>query len=109
MFEIRGNDIYISRGEAAVLSVTPMLDGEVYTLDPLEKLRLTVFDTTYADSKLKIDSALGDVSIKIRSEDTKRLCGLLGYSVKLVYADGSDKTIIGPTPTYIPRFYVLEG
>lgn len=109
MFEIRGNDIYISRGEAAVLSVTPMLDGEVYTLDPLEKLRLTVFDTTYADSKLKIDSALGETDMQIRGSDMKRLHGLLGYSVKLIYADGSEKTIIGPTATYIPRFYVLEG
>lgn len=109
MFETRGNDIYISRGEAAALEIIPYENGEEYVLDPLEKLRLTVFDTVYTDSKLVKESALGETIINIDGKDTKGLRGVMGYSVKLIFADGSEKTIIGPAPTFVPRFFVMEA
>lgn len=109
MFEIHGNDIYISRGEPAVLNVTPTENGEVYTLDPLERLALRIYDFNTGSEKFKLQSELGATEFYIAAEHTRGLRGTLAYSVRLVLADGSYKTIIGETATYRPRFYVTEG
>ena len=109
MFEIHDNDIYISRGEPAVLNVTPMENGEVYTLDPLERRALHIYDFNRHIPRKTIRSELGTTEINIKAEDTEGLWGTLAYCVRLVFADGSHKTIIGETPTHLPRFYVLEG
>ena len=110
MFEIHDNDIYISRGEPAVLNITPTEDnGEIYTLDPLERLELRIYDFNRHVSRKMIRTENGTTEFKIKAEDTKGLWGTLAYNVRLVFADGSYKTIIGETPTQLPRFYVLEG
>lgn len=109
MFEIHGNDIYISRGEPAVLNVTPTENGEVYTLDPLERLELRIYDFNTDSTKRRVLTDLGKTEFGIKADDTKGLRGTLAYGVNLVFADGSHKNIIGETATYRPRFYVLEG
>lgn len=110
MFEIHDNDIYISRGEPAVLNITPTEDnGEVYTLDPLEHLELRIYNFNLHSLRKMIRTEDGSTEFKIKAEDTERLWGTLAYNVRLVFADGSHKTIIGETPTSLPRFYVLEG
>lgn len=109
MFEIHENDIYISKGEPAVLNVTPTENGEVYTLDPLECLELRIYDFNRHKLRKTIRTEPGTTEFKIKAEDTERLRGTLAYNVRLAFPDGTHKTIIGETPTSLPRFYVLEG
>lgn len=110
MFEIHGNDLYISRGEATVLNITPQNeDGTVYELDPLEYLELKIMDINSKSRVRSIRTLFGSTEFKINEKDTENLHGAFSYVVRLVFADGSTKTIIGETPTYRPRFYVMEG
>lgn len=110
MFEIKGNDIYISRGEAATLNVTVFSDGVPYPLDSQERLRLRVFTLCDSASKIEIESERGLTAINIKGEHTKNMGKApMGYSVKLLFADGTEATIIGESPTFVPRFYVLEA
>lgn len=110
MFEIHGNDLYISRGEAAVLNITPQNeDGTVYELDPLEYLELRIRDKISGSLVRSIRTNFGSTEFKINEKDTQHLRGNFAYSVRLVFADNSTKTIIGETPTNQPSFYVLEG
>lgn len=111
MFEIHGNDIYISRGEAAVLNVTPYEDEEEYILDPLEHLEMSIYSIGGGHERKLLKTENGSTEFSFAAEDTKYLGHLdrLGYCVRLVFADGSRKTIIGPAPTFIPRFYLMEG
>lgn len=109
MFETRGNDIYVSRGEAAVLNVSVFNEGEAFEIDPLEKLRFTVYDLHSGAKRLELESEGGSTAIDIKSEHTAKLNGALRYAVKFIFGDGSEATIIGDSPTFIPRIYVMEA
>lgn len=110
MFEIKGNDIYISRGEAAALNVTVYSDGVPWPLDPQEQLLLRVYTLCDDSTILELKSEQGLTAFNIKGEHTKNMGNLpMGYTVKLLFADGTEATIIGQTPTYTPRFYVLEA
>lgn len=109
MFEIRNGNIYVSRGDSFVLDI-PVTDenGGDYTLDALEKLRFSVSDIDFYRTLSEIHSEDGSTRIEVSGEETKRWKGRLGFNISLVYADGSTETIIGRTPTHIPRVYVME-
>lgn len=109
MFEIRNGNIYVSRGDSFVLDI-PVTDenGGDYTLDALEKLRFSVSDIDFYRTLSEIHSEDGSTRIEVSGEETKRWKGRLGFNISLVYADGSTETIIGETPTHIPRVYVME-
>lgn len=110
MFEIHGNDLYISRGEAVTLNITPYEeDGTVHELDPLEYLELRIMDINSKERVHSIRTLFGSTEFKIGAKDTENLRGAFSYVVRLVFADNSAKTIIGETPTYRPRLYVMEG
>lgn len=109
MFEIRNGNIYVNRGDSFVLDI-PVTDenGGDYTLDALEKLRFSVSDIDFYRTLSEIHSEDGSTRIEVSGEETKRWKGRLEFNIKLIYPDGSGETIIGRTPTHIPRIYVME-
>ena len=109
MFEIKNGNIYVSRGDAFALNI-PVVDegGAEYTLDPLEKLRFSVYDIDSHRTISEIHSEGGSTRIEVGGNDSARWKGRLGFDVKLIYDDGSGDTIVGATPTHIPRIYVME-
>ena len=109
MFKVHDDNIYISRGEAATMNVTPVENGEVYTLDPLERLEMRIDDYNRHVLRKTLKTENGKTEFNIGRGDTQGLWGTLAYNVRLVFADGSHKTIIGETETSRPRFYVMEG
>lgn len=109
MFEIRNGNVYVSRGDAFALDI-PITDegGAEYVLDALEKLRFSVYDIDFYRTICEIHSDGGSTRIEVSGEETKRWKGRLEFNIKLIYPDGSCETIIGRTPTHIPRVYVME-
>lgn len=106
MFELHGDDIYISRGEAATLTVQPvdgegvrhaMAEGETLVLR-LSRCGGTVMTLTSADGVFALTAA-----------DTAGLSGRYDYTVTLRYADGARAVIVGPGINSVPRFTVLEA
>ena len=108
MFRVHGNDIYISRGEAATLDISPVYDdGTYYDMQSGDVLTLTVYQPRGGRAVLTKDSA--DGSFAITGADTANLAGFYDYAVTLRYADGMQAEIIGRTPNYTPHFIVLTG
>lgn len=109
MFKIKGNDIYISRGDAFALDINVTdEEGNAYQLDTLEKLRLTVYGIGTGNIVSEICSEGGSNHIEVGGDITRRWRYRLGYKVQILYADGSAETLVGETATYIPRVYVME-
>lgn len=109
MFELRDNDIYVTQGDSFALNMTVYDEGGAeYTLDVLERLRFCVYDIDSFRTITEIYSEGGSNYLAISGEETKKWRGRLGFTISLIYADGSGEAIVGPMPTYIPRVYVLE-
>ena len=112
MFGIQGNNIYISRGEPAVFTITPYEDsGEPHVMDVKEFMRLTVYRRCCPDYVvIEKESPRGYPTFTLDSGDTGRLWpGKYDFKVELIFADGSEKVIIGQTPNFTPHFYILDA
>lgn len=116
MFQVHGNDIYISAGDTATFTVTPYEDDGVteYVMEANEFLRLTVRPRGFSDREIfHIDSELGYTSFTITAEQTRKLRRMpiarYDYDIALMYPDGSKTVIIGATPNFVPHFVVLGG
>ena len=54
-------------------------------------------------------SADGETTITIPPDFTAGLGGEYAYSVDLCFADGTKETVIGQSPSAVPKFVVLEA
>lgn len=109
MFEIRDNGIYVTRGDSFSLDMTVYDEGGAeYALDILERLRFSVYDIDTFRTITEVYSAGGSNLMEVSGEETSKWHGRLGFDIRLIYADGSGETLIGPMPTYIPRVYAME-
>lgn len=114
MFQVHGNDIYISAGDTATFTVTPYEDDGVteYVMEASEFLRLTVRPRCFPDREIfHADTEPGHTSFTIGAELTRKLRTMAryDYDIALMYPDGTKTVIIGPTPNFVPHFTVLGG
>lgn len=113
MFQVHGNDIYISAGDTATFTVTPYEEtGEEHVMEASEFLRLTVRSRCCAGREIfHIDTEAGYTKFTIDAAITKKLRPMTkyDYDVALVYPDGTQTVIIGATPNFVPHFVVLGG
>lgn len=108
MLLINGNDIYISRGDAGSLAVSVVDDTAApYEMQTGDALILEVREHGTGWTVFTAQSASSPIVIP--AEATRRMRGNYDYRVVLRYADGTQTTVIGQTPNYVPHFHVMEG
>ena len=89
--------IQLTRGDTAELSVELAYDDGVgkYSINPDDKLTLTIKKNTKEETPLVQKSVIGTVSIEIEPSDTKSLAfGKYKYDVQLDTASGKTYTVI---------------
>lgn len=110
MFKIHGNDIYVTAGDRAVFSVHPQNDsGEEYVMDTNDRLHLKAVIPGSRRELFSLYTAPGNTEFSLTPELTAGRAGKYAMDVKLLFADGSETTLIGETPNYVPHFVILEG
>lgn len=106
MFKVNGDDIYISRGEAACLVVSTVdSEGTEYEPETGDGISLVVREPISREKKLSLYSENG--TFELDGADTAMLEGRYDYEAVLEFADGRRAVIIGASPNKIPHFYVL--
>ena len=115
MLIIRGTqDIYISRSDQRKLAVnltTETASGvSDYEMADTEYLVFKLWDDRFFHRQIKtLRSADGETTITIPPDFTAGLGGEYAYSVDLRFADGTKETVIGQSPSAVPKFVVLEA
>lgn len=112
MFQISGNDLYLTRGEGVVFSVTIYGEnGEEKPLDPLEKLRLSVYRRGSRPAVFAVDTYFGQNVFNLPCEATRSLStGHYDFDIKVIYPFGNAPyTVLGDSPGFTPHFNILEG
>ena len=108
MFKVNGKNIYISRGEDAVILITAVNEnGEEYVPAQGDVMSFTVRDPVSGEKVMQLSSTDGAVGLP--AEKTAGLAGKYNYEAALKYADGRRAVIIGRTPNSVPHLYVMEG
>ena len=104
MFEVKGNDLYLTRGDTARLSVNIMNvcdDGE-YTPAADDVFRFTVKKNVYTDEMIFQKISKGNAVFKILPSDTKELdFATYVYDIELTTADGDVYTVVPYSMLYI--------
>lgn len=105
MFEVDGLDIYLTRGDVAVLEVSAQnADGSVYTFQSGDVVRLNVCAKNHHENivltkEVSVDEEVTSISISLSSSDT-RIGNLINKPVDYWYEielnpDSVPQTIIG--------------
>ncbi len=102
------------RGDSAKLKYTPIKDGQEYTMQSGDKLRLCVRKDTDKDSSILLDVYATDGTFNITAEKSSALdVGKYFYDVTLEYANGDIDTFTRiPTRNTIEpicNFFVTPG
>lgn len=109
MFQIHGNDIYISRGDSATLDVSVLNDDRSpYEAQEGDRVVFEARARVCGRPVMTIEAEPGE-SIVLDGAHTGALKGRYDFSIDLVRADGTRDTIIGAAPNYTPHLFVLEG
>ena len=110
MLKFVGKDIYVNAGDDIELNVTVKCDGVPWALAQGDRLELCVYSLNDGDTQFEQTLKERETTFHIEGKHTKGLSRLpLAYKVSLLFANGKKETIIGRSPTNIPRFFVLEG
>ena len=106
MFEIRGEDIYLTRGDSGEFTVSVREEnGAELTLEETDAL---VFTAGVKGGKLT-KNADGEGCIAFLPEDTKTLLpGTYEYDIRLHRAGGSVYTVVGRTPERTQHLVLLQ-
>lgn len=111
MFEIKGKDIYLTRGDTFRAQVSMQYrDGGDYTPVPGDKIRFAL-KRRYSDYHpiFVKNIAIGDLILEIDPDDTKRLnFGEYVYDIEITFANGDVDTFIGKDPYNPARFVLIE-
>lgn len=106
-------DIYISRGDQRSIAVNlteqTAAGTSDYEMADTEYLVFRLWERQYRRQMKVLQSTVGESVINIPQSFTEGLGGEYAYSVDLIYADGTKETIIGQSPSAIPKFVVLEA
>lgn len=114
MLIIRGTqDIYMSRGDDKRIAVNlteRSAEGATdYGLEESEYIIFKLWDDRLKTVLKTMTSDRGTSVLHFPAEFTEGLSGRYSYSVDLVFMDGTKETIIGQSPSAIPKFVVLEA
>lgn len=114
MLYIRGQDVYISRGDTKRLDIklTEKIGREEveYHIAVDEYLVFRLWDKDYTRVIKSLRSYDGETLIDIPAEFTRQMCGNeFKYSVDLMLRDGTKETVVGETPNTVPKFIILEA
>lgn len=96
MLRIVGRKIILTRGDSAELSIKVIKkDGSLYTMNPSDKLILTIKKHTLDNTPLLQKEVVGTTVIMLNPEDTKTLeFGRHVYDVQLTAHNGSIYTVV---------------
>lgn len=111
MFEIKGKDIYLTRGDTFRAQVgLQYKDGGEYTPVTGDRIRFALKRRYNDNFPVFIkEIAIGDLILQIDPEDTKRLnFGEYVYDIEITFANGDVDTFIGKDPTSPARFFLVE-
>lgn len=99
MLTIKNGRISLTRGDSAYISVTMKTqDGTAYTMQPGDKLTLTVRKFAIDTSSVLLQSVSDTDTIAIAPEQSKKLhCGSYSYDIQLNTVGGDVFTIAGAT------------
>lgn len=97
MFEVKGNDLYLTRGDTARLAVniTNVCDDGEYIPAADDTFRFTCKKNVYTDEMIFQKIATGNAVFKILPSDTKELdFATYVYDIELTTVDGDVYTVI---------------
>ena len=113
MIEIQGQNIYISRGDNCSIGVRLRNRGigrqRDYVMADREHLVFRLWDRCCHRIIGEIRSDNGSTAIAFPPEFTASLRGEYGYSLDIVFADGTKETVIGASPNGRAKFTVMEA
>lgn len=106
MFEIRGEDLYLTRGDSGEFTVSVREEnGAELTLEETDAL---IFTAAVKEVKL-VKQADDEGRFVFLPEDTKTLLpGTYEYDIRLHRAEGSVYTVVGRTPERTPHLVLLQ-
>ena len=107
---IKGNDLYMTRGDTEYFTVNVFKDGEIYLLNTGDVIKFTV--RTRHDSDIAViektsdDFTSSEVRFELKPEDTNTLSrGKYVYDIELTKASGEVTTII-PPPDELANLFI---
>lgn len=104
MLRIVDNSVTLTRGDSAYINIVPLTpDGEVYELDPADRIYFTLRRSPKRDegsNPCLIEKTFWENAIKLDPQDTQFLnYGKYFYDVELIFKNGDVSTICSGTFT----------
>lgn len=96
MFEIKGNNIRLTRGDSLYVQISLMKDGETYTPEEGDVIRFAM-KKHYLDSEALVTKTVptDTMILHLEPSDTKELdFGKYVYDLEITFADGDVDTFI---------------
>lgn len=96
MYEIKGNNIRLTRGDSLYIQIALTKDGESYTPEEGDSIRFAMKKHYLDDSALITKSVpLDTMTLHLEPSDTKDLdFGKYVYDLEITFADGDVDTFI---------------